>query len=163
MRMPPPLNLTPSERVGRSQVLINREREDATRGKPRPFGRSVFSVKKISVIKTLELPKNPDFLQEANFKKRGKERMNKTQRKRLQEAQEMLDKVSEMLYDAMNIIEEVRDEEQEKLDNANEGQLATERFQAIEEGVDTLTDLYDTLEELKDSVDDAYNDDGFEL
>lgn len=32
--------------------------------------------------------------------------MNKLQRQRLQEAQEMLDKVSEMLYDAMSIIEE---------------------------------------------------------
>ena len=72
--------------------------------------------------------------------------MNKLQRKRLQEAQQMLDKVSEMLYDAMSIIEEVRDEEQEKLDNANEGQLATERFQTIEDGCDTLNELYDTLE-----------------
>lgn len=89
--------------------------------------------------------------------------MNKEQRKRLQEAQAMLDKVSEMLYDAMSIIEEVRDEEQEKLDNANEGQLATERFQTIEEGCDTLTELYDSLEGIKDEIDDAYNDDGFEL
>ena len=30
--------------------------------------------------------------------------MNKTQRKRLQDTQMMLDKVSEMLYDAMSII-----------------------------------------------------------
>ena len=89
--------------------------------------------------------------------------MNKEQRKRLQEAQAMLDKVSEMLYDAMSIIEEVRDEEQEKLDNANDGQLATERFQTIEEGCDTLSELYDSLESIKDEVDDAYNDDGFEL
>ena len=89
--------------------------------------------------------------------------MNKLQRTRLQEAQQMLDKVSEMLYDAMSIIEEVRDEEQEKLDNANEGQLATERFQTIEEGCNTLSDLYDTLETLKDEVDDAYNDDSFDL
>ena len=89
--------------------------------------------------------------------------MNKLQRKRLQEAQQMLDKISEMLYDAMNIIEEVRDEEQEKLDNANEGQLATERFQTIEDGCDTLNELYDTLETLKDEVDDAYNDDSFDL
>ena len=89
--------------------------------------------------------------------------MNKLQRKRLQEAQQMLDKVSEMIYDAMSIIEEVRDEEQEKLDNANEGQLATERFQTIEDGCDTLNELYDTLETLKDEVDDAYNDDSFDL
>ena len=89
--------------------------------------------------------------------------MNKLQRKRLQEAQQMLDKVSEMLYDAMSIIEEVRDEEQEKLDNANEGQLATERFQTIEDGCNTLSELYDTLETLKDEVDDAYNDDSFDL
>lgn len=89
--------------------------------------------------------------------------MNKTQRKRLQDVQMMLDKVSEMLYDAMSIIEEVRDEEQEKLDNANEGQLATERFQTIEEGCDTLSELYDNLEELKDNVDDAYNNEAFEL
>lgn len=60
-------------------------------------------------------------------------------------------------------IEEVRDEEQEKLDNANEGQLATERFQTIEEGCDTLSELYDSLESIKDEIDDAYNDDGFEL
>lgn len=89
--------------------------------------------------------------------------MNKQQRKRLQEAQSMLDKVSEMLFDAMSIIEEVRDEEQEKLDNANEGQLATERFQTIEEGCDALTELYDSLEGIKDEIDDAYNDDSFEL
>lgn len=89
--------------------------------------------------------------------------MNKLQRTRLQEAQAMLDKVSEMLYDAMSIIEEVRDEEQEKLDNANEGQLATERFQTIQDGCDYLTDLYDTLETIKDEVDDAYNDDSFDL
>ena len=89
--------------------------------------------------------------------------MNKLQRQRLQEAQKMLDKVSDMLYDAMSIIEDVRDEEQEKLDNANDGQLATERFQTIEDGCDTLTELYDTLETLKDEVDDAYNDDSFDL
>ena len=89
--------------------------------------------------------------------------MNKLQRQRLQEAQKMLDKVSDMLYDAMSIIEEVRDEEQEKLDNANDGQLATERFQTIEDGCDTLTELYDTLETLKDEIDDAYNDDSFDL
>lgn len=89
--------------------------------------------------------------------------MNKLQRARLQEAQEMLDKVSGMLYDVMSIIEEVRDEEQEKIDNANEGQLATERFQTIQDGCDTLSELYDTLETLKDEVDDAYNDGSFDL
>lgn len=89
--------------------------------------------------------------------------MNKTQRKRLQDAQKMIDKASELLYDAMSIIEEVRDEEQDKLDNANEGQLATERYQTIEEGCDILSELSDNLEELKDNVDDVYNNEAFEL
>lgn len=89
--------------------------------------------------------------------------MNKTQRKDLQKAQELIDKASEMLFDALSLIESIRDEEQDKLDNANDGQLATERFQTIEENVEALDSLYDTIESLKDEVDDAYNDEGFDL
>ena len=89
--------------------------------------------------------------------------MNKQQRKELLKAQELLDRASAILYDALDIIESVRDEEQDKLDNANEGQLATERFQTIEENVDTLSDLFDTVEELKDNIDDAYNREAFDI
>lgn len=53
--------------------------------------------------------------------------MNKQQRKQLQVAQQMLDKASAMLYDAMCIVEEIKDEEHEKFDNANDGLQETER------------------------------------
>ena len=88
--------------------------------------------------------------------------MNKQQRKQLQEAQQMLDKASAMLYDAMSIIEEIKEAEHEKFDNANEGLQSTERYQEIDEKACALDDLYDTLESIKDEIDDAYNDESFE-
>lgn len=93
----------------------------------------------------------------------GGKTMNKEQRKELKRAQELIDKASSILFDALDIIETVRDEEQEKLDNANEGQLATERFQTIEENADLLSELFDELEELKDNCDDIYNNDAFDI
>ena len=59
-------------------------------------------------------------------------------------------------------IEEIKEAEHEKFDNANEGLQSTERYQEIDEKACALDDLYDTLESIKDEIDDAYNDESFE-
>lgn len=89
--------------------------------------------------------------------------MTKAQRKQLQQAQQMLDKASAMLYDALVIIGDIKEEEHDKFDNANEGLQNTERFQEIDERANLLDDLFDKIEYAKDEIDEAYNDDAFEF
>lgn len=89
--------------------------------------------------------------------------MNKELRKRLSEAQEMLEKAYVLVSDAQGIIEEVKDEEQEKFDNATEGQQAMEKFQAMEENASILEELYDTLDSIMGEIEDAKCDESFDL
>lgn len=76
--------------------------------------------------------------------------MNKDQRKRLQEAVDLMEQ-------AKDIISEVAGEEQEKFDNLNEGMQAMERNQKLEENAGFLTDSEDDLENVIQSVADVIN------
>lgn len=66
--------------------------------------------------------------------------MNNAQRKRMKEA-------SDSLSNAIAIIEEVRDEEQEKLDNMPESLQMSSRYDEMEAGIDSLEDIISSLED----------------
>lgn len=73
--------------------------------------------------------------------------MNKNDKKELQEAIELLD-------NAKTIIERIRDSEQEKFENLNEGLQQTERGQQFEENASTLDDI---VSEVESAMDNLYN------
>ena len=66
--------------------------------------------------------------------------MNKENRKELEKAIALIE-------DAKEIVERIKDEEQEKFDNLTEGLQQTERGQRFEETVSTLDDVFSQLEE----------------
>ena len=67
--------------------------------------------------------------------------MNKQRRKRLAEAMELLQQAQE-------IIEEVRDEEQGAFDNLPEGLQYSERGEAMEEAISNLEEAYDGMDDI---------------
>lgn len=74
--------------------------------------------------------------------------MNKVQRLRLREAQSYLDK-------AANIVSFVKDEEQDKLDNAPENLESAEIYVAIDKAIDELDEALSNIESAKESIDNA--------
>lgn len=74
--------------------------------------------------------------------------MNKQRRKRLTE-------VMELLQEAQQIIEEVRDEEQEEFDNLPEGLRCSGRWKAMEEAINNLEEAYDGMDDTISSVEAA--------
>ncbi|MHB8209174.1 hypothetical protein [Mucilaginibacter sp.] len=71
--------------------------------------------------------------------------MNKAQRKRLEKAIEQLDLVLE-------IINEIKDEEQDKYDNLPEGLQQTEANLKIEQYASDLEGIQETLEESRNEL-----------
>lgn len=74
--------------------------------------------------------------------------MNKVQRLRLREAQSYLDK-------AANIVSFVKDEEQDKLDNAPENLENAEIYVTIDKAIDELDEALSNIESAKESIDNA--------
>lgn len=66
--------------------------------------------------------------------------MNKERRKRLKDA-------VEKIYEAIAIIEEVRDDEETARDNLPENLMNSQKWEDMEEMVDALNDHIDSLED----------------
>ena len=71
--------------------------------------------------------------------------MNKARRKAIKEACELIQRATE-------IITEVRDEEDEALNNLPESFQYGEKGEAMEEAIDTLSDAVDYLEETESNL-----------
>ena len=71
--------------------------------------------------------------------------MNRTDRKQLQEAISLLEKAQE-------IIDSIKDGEQDKFDNLSEGLQQTEKGQRFEEAVSILEDTWSNLNEAIDNI-----------
>ncbi len=80
--------------------------------------------------------------------------MNKETRKRIGAVVKLLEEAQGKLDAAYADTEEIRDEEDEKLQNVPENLQGTERYAAAEEAVDGLIEAADTIEEIQTSVDD---------
>lgn len=89
--------------------------------------------------------------------------MNKYGRKELTEIRNEIDKLCADLYKLMERVEVLQDDEQAKYDNLTDVLQETERGQAIRNCADLLSDLKDNLEYARDNLDDAYNNDIFDL
>lgn len=74
--------------------------------------------------------------------------MNKERRNALKNAMSHLEK-------AIEIISDVRDEEQDSMDNMPENLQGSERYETMEMAVESLEEAIDKIEEAKDSVDEA--------
>lgn len=71
--------------------------------------------------------------------------MNKQRRKEL-------DKVQDLIIDAQNALEELKDEEQECYDNLPEGIQDSERGDAMQEAIEYLEAAYDNLQDAIDNI-----------
>lgn len=71
--------------------------------------------------------------------------MNKQDRKQLEKA-------VELLKEAQEIIDTIKDGEQEKFDNLSEGLQATEKGQKFEEDVSTLEDANSNIDDVIEAV-----------
>jgi hypothetical protein len=71
--------------------------------------------------------------------------MNKENRKELERAINLIE-------EAKLIVEQIKDEEQEKFDKLSEGLQASEKGQKFEETVSTLDDVFSQLEEATDGI-----------
>ena len=74
--------------------------------------------------------------------------MNKKRRERLQDAIAHLDQ-------AVHIVESVRDEETESMENTPEGFQETERYEAMENAVDALDDAITSINDANESIEQA--------
>lgn len=73
--------------------------------------------------------------------------MNNTRRQRLKEA-------NKKLAEVIDVIEDVKYEEEDALDNMPENLQNSDRYEEIENNVDALGDIYDELQELQDRLSD---------
>lgn len=74
--------------------------------------------------------------------------MNKARRKTLAEAMDLL-------YRAKDILEGVRDEEEEAFNNIPENLEGSDRYMAAEETLDTISEAYDSLEEMLENLEEV--------
>ena len=74
--------------------------------------------------------------------------MNKNDRKELEKA-------LTLLGEAQEIIDAIKDGEQEKFDNLSEGLQQTEKGQKFEETVSTLEDAWSSIDEAIGSINEA--------
>lgn len=76
--------------------------------------------------------------------------MNRERRKRLKQA-------SDQIEEAVRIIEEVRDEEQDSHDNLPESLMDGERGERMEQAIEYLEDALSDLESAIENIDSASN------
>lgn len=74
--------------------------------------------------------------------------MNKARR-------EAIEKVVGELRDIQSAVEELRDEEQEYLDNIPENLQGSERYDLAEQALENLNSAYDSIEEAASYLEDA--------
>lgn len=74
--------------------------------------------------------------------------MNKKKRSRLTQAQSFLSQ-------ALHIVEDVKDDEQDDLDNLPEGFQDSDQGQKMEEVISLLDDAMDSIAEASSSIDEA--------
>jgi t-SNARE complex subunit (syntaxin) len=74
--------------------------------------------------------------------------MNKARRK-------AIEKVVSDLYDIQSAVEELRDEEQEYLDNISENLQGSERYELAEQALENLNSAYDSIEEAASYLEEA--------
>lgn len=74
--------------------------------------------------------------------------MNKKQRERLERA-------ASLISEAKEIIEQIRDEEQEKFENLSEGLQASEKGQALEENSSSLDGANDELSNVLETIEEV--------
>jgi len=58
---------------------------------------------------------------------------------------------------AIEIVEEVRDEESDSMDNIPENLQSTERYTSMEDAIDSLEDAISSLEDATESINKAIN------
>ena len=80
--------------------------------------------------------------------------MNKQRRKSLSEAETLLLSALDSLERAMDIIDEVRDEEEEAYDNLPEQFQDGERGEEMQEYIDTLEEIFSEFESCRDTLQD---------
>jgi len=78
--------------------------------------------------------------------------MNKERRKNLGEAISLLCSAQESIERAKEIVEDVRDEEQESYDNLPESLQESERGEAMQENIDNLESVSGELDDIFDNV-----------
>lgn len=74
--------------------------------------------------------------------------LNKEKRNELNTARELLSK-------SLDIINRVKDKEQDCLDNMPENLESSERYSTMETAIESLEDAIEKIEEAQDSIDDA--------
>lgn len=77
--------------------------------------------------------------------------MNKKDRKQIEKARQMI-------QDAKEILEVIKDQELEKYDNLSEGLQQSERGQAFEAHANTLEEIVGNLETAADELNDIENE-----
>lgn len=80
--------------------------------------------------------------------------MNNARRKELNKAIEILNTFSEKIYDAKDIVETCKDEEEEYRDNMPENLQGSEKYSLADEACDNLAQAYEYLEEMEEKVDE---------
>lgn len=76
--------------------------------------------------------------------------MNKERRERLQ-------RISGLICEARELLETVRDDEQEAFDNMPENLQGSERGEQMEEWICTMEEAIDSLSDIEDNIDDIVN------
>lgn len=80
--------------------------------------------------------------------------MNNARRKELNKAIEILNTLSAQIYDAKDIVETCRDEEEEYRDNMPENLQGSVKYEMAEIACERLDEAYDYLEEVEEKIDE---------
>ena len=80
--------------------------------------------------------------------------MNKARRKELNKAIEILEGFADKIYDAKDIVETCKDEEEEYRDNMPENLQGSDKYSLAYEACDNLEQAYDYLEEVEEKIND---------
>lgn len=80
--------------------------------------------------------------------------MNNARRKELNKAIDILNSFSEKIYDAKDIVETCKDEEEEYRDSIPENLQGSDRYASSDEACDNLEQAYDYLEEVEEKIND---------
>lgn len=81
--------------------------------------------------------------------------MNRDRRARIRKVIEELENVATSLEWIFNEVDDLNMDEQACLDNMPESLQDTERYETMQNAVDSLTDAYDTLDEFRDKPDEV--------
>ena len=83
----------------------------------------------------------------------GQRKILSEQKEKIEEAYKYIAKASEILNEVQDEINNVKCQEEEKIDNATEGLLATQKYQDIQSNIDTLDELESSISDVIDSID----------